>query len=621
MILLAWNLLPSHAASHNLSAYRAARGATISHGQQRLASSLQTVAQMGARPGVSASETGMTRLLRFHDDEIEVYIHTTGIDQADLQALDQHGVRIFRMHHQSGTVYASVPTRSLLTVATLPFVRWMSPPSYGVLRTGSVTSAGDMVMRAADVRTSLGIDGSGVYIGIISDSFIDMQPAVDSGDLPPDVIIVDGRDGSTALGARNEGRALAEIIHDLAPGATLLFHSALPSSMDMIAGIRALTAAGADIIVDDIGFLEEPVFEDGPLAQAVQEAIDNGVVYVTATGNDAMQHYNALYREFDPNDGDLDINLHDFGGGDTTMAVTIAPRRALAVVLQWPNPFDASANTADYDLLLLDAQGADEACAQPGLTGSCSSTNVQLGGNAFPFEVVSVDNNTSSAMTVTVVINRVAGEALPLVLNFSGQLTVLEHNVASQSIFGHPCVHDAVAVGAINVNDPGFDTIEPFSSRGPCEIFVPAFEVRMKPDLAAADGVQTSLAGFRPFFGTSAAVPHVAAVAALLIEAAGGPGALSNTQIVDTMRRAAIDLGPPGVDTVYGHGAVDAVLAVQALPPVEPPLQGGGEGGGGGCNILPSEQRIFAQFLEAFGNILLPIVVIIVRRAWRRWHT
>src|SRR5207237_6268458 len=137
-----------------------------------------------------------------------------------------------------------------------------------------------------------------------------------------------------------------------------------------------------------------------------------------------------------------------------------------------------------------------------------------------PLESIVFTNTTAQSMTVGVVIHRVAGPALPLSLNFLtlGRVTVLKHNVASGSIFGHPCVRDVIAVGAVDVHSAGFGTLEDFSSQGPCELFFPTHEFRAKPDVAAADGVNTSLPDFTPFFGTSAAAPHVAAVAALLME-------------------------------------------------------------------------------------------------------
>jgi hypothetical protein len=132
-------------------------------------------------------------------------------------------------------------------------------------------------------------------------------------------------------------------------------------------------------------------------------------------------------------------------------------------------------------------------------------------------------------------------------------------------MYGHPCVSEAVAVGAIDVSDPSFDTIESFSSQGPCHIYFPTRQTRFKPDVVGADGVNTSLPFFTPFFGTSAAAPHVAAVAALLIELGGGPGAVSPSRIRNTLRLGTTDLGGVGPDLVYGHGAVEAEQAAKLL--------------------------------------------------------
>lgn len=175
---------------------------------------------------------------------------------------------------------------------------------------------------------------------------------------------------------------------------------------------------------------------------------------------------------------------------------------------------------------------------------------------------------------------------MPLRIVFGGRFFVDEHNVPGRSVFGHPCVRDAMAVGAIDASDFGFDTIEPFSSRGPCEIFfapsgesdtkadgfrtsqvVPLTppEIRTKPDVVAADGTNTSLLAFAPFFGTSAAAPHAAAVAALLMDFGGGPEFTSASQILNLMRIAAVDQGAVGVDNIYGFGVVDAVQAADVL--------------------------------------------------------
>jgi subtilisin family serine protease len=64
--------------------------------------------------------------------------------------------------------------------------------------------------------------------------------------------------------------------------------------------------------------------------------------------------------------------------------------------------------------------------------------------------------------------------------------------------------------------------------------------------------------GYTYISGTTAATAHVVGVAALL--AAQGR---SNRQILDVLRKSAVDLGPPGPDPVYGFGRVDALAAVR----------------------------------------------------------
>ena len=555
--LLLWGLLPSPTASQDLATQLHTLKTAIPDSQQRIASPIRAAAQIVSQSGMAAARAQMGPGVRLHSSgAIEVYIYASALTPAKLDTLRQHGVRVLRSNAQFDMVYATVPPDALETLAALPFVRWIGAPAYSVRRTGSVTSEGDRVMRADLARTTLGVTGKGVKVGIISDSLCDPATSINSGDLPATITIVNGQDGCVDPDARDEGRALAEIISDLAPGANLLFRTGFPTSLDFIAAVQELTAAGAQVIVDDLGFFNEPIFEEGPVAQAVRQAIQQGVVFVSAAGNDAQRHYQGLFKEFAPNDADSGVNLHDFGGGDTRLDVRIAANATVVIFLQWANPFDGSANTADYDLLLVDAAGN---------TLAISNDN-QLNTQGPPLEAIVFTNTTGQSITVGVVVNRVAGPALPFALNFNtfGRVTVLKHNVASGSIFGHPCVRDVIAVGAVDVNSTGFGTLEDFSAQGPCELFFPTHEFRAKPDVAAADGVSTSLPDFTPFFGTSAAAPHVAAVAALLIEA-GGPGVVSNTRIANILRLAAVDRGTPGVDNSFGYGVVDALTAVQAL--------------------------------------------------------
>jgi subtilisin-like proprotein convertase family protein len=79
--------------------------------------------------------------------------------------------------------------------------------------------------------------------------------------------------------------------------------------------------------------------------------------------------------------------------------------------------------------------------------------------------------------------------------------------------------------------------------------------VRPKPDVTAADGVRTTVAGLNPFFGTSAAAPHAAAIAALVLS--GNPG-ITPAEVRTALTRTAIDIEASGYDRDTGFGIVMA---------------------------------------------------------------
>ena len=48
----------------------------------------------------------------------------------------------------------------------------------------------------------------------------------------------------------------------------------------------------------------------------------------------------------------------------------------------------------------------------------------------------------------------------------------------------------------------------------------------------------------------------------------------------------------------------------------------GDGGGGGGCSLIPGNLTDASSLLAALGNMLLPVMVLVVVRVWarRRWH-
>lgn len=531
-----------------------------------------TLSALAQAPGIFASPESRSmalrsaggRVMRFNSKgEIEVYVHMyRGIAPAE-PVLVAMGLNIALIHHQYDILKGWIAPDALESLSQLSFVRRVTVPDYAITRTGSVNSEGDVQLRAHDLRAA-GITGTGVRIGVISDGIDSRAAAQATGDLPGAITI------QTFAGSGDEGTAMLEIIHDLAPGATLGFCGPA-DSMEFVTCVQQLDATfNADIIVDDLGFLNEPYFEDGMAALAVQAAATGGVDYVSAAGNSAAGGYyeddyfaaNAIFPGLDPTwESEHDFGMAGIGGADSTQSIVLAPNESACAVLQWNDPFGGSDN--DYDLFIL-----DDNLAFPPLSFSIATQT----GTQNPLEAVFYENTSGANEIVHIVVARFAGmdRRLKLVVNTGLCKVFGEYFTAAGSIFGHPAVPGALAIASINTFDPGLDTIAPYSSRGPVRIDFPAFVLRPKPDLTGIDcGSVTGAGGFGQlapdgsirFCGTSAAAPHVAAVLALL----KSTGMYAADEDVDALKNTAVDLAPMGRDDVFGFGRVTAVAAAQQL--------------------------------------------------------
>ena len=493
---------------------------------------------------------------------VQVYIHLENTDSDTLQELRDLGAEIEITNSDVNVVQAWAPPSALDGIAALDAVDEITAPDYGFTKAGRVSTEGDGIHRADLVRAFSGISGRGVKVGVISDGVDSWYSALPRGDLPGDIEInPDNR------GRGDEGTALLEIIHDLAPGADLAFSGA-GSSLGFVESVLwlandAFNGEGADIIVDDLGFYLEPYYEDGVVAQAVKDVVAGGVVYASAAGNNANKHYTGTFSD----DGN---GYHDF---DESSETDIALRVSMgsAIILQWNDQFGASAN--DYDLFI----------CPPGLrpvkfniqNEVCGRSIRQQNGDDDPYEIIAIFDGREG----DVYIRKFSGDAKELKL-FVSRGAVLEHGVEEGGIIGHPAVAGALAVGAIGAAEPGNDEPEPFSDRGQTEIYFPSRETRNKPDLMGIDGVLITGAGgfgrpisrspFRRFFGTSASAPHVAGIAALVMEAqrkadpSMGKKAVADA-VAQKLKDTAIDLGETGRDNTFGYGRADAWAAVTSL--------------------------------------------------------
>ena len=516
------------------------------------------------------------------------------VTPAVLARVEELGGEVVNSVSKYRAIRAWLPLDTVEVLATLDEVQWIRVADRAVTNqevahpklvsnTGATgtdkvdTSEGDAAHDATGARATFGVDGTGVGIGVLSDGIGTLVERQASGDLPDSVVILDGQAGEDY---DREGTAMLEIVHDLAPGAHLYFATALGGAAQFAANIEALCEAGADIIVDDILYVSEAAFQDDIVARGVNAAVEAGCFYFSSAGNGGnLNDGTAGVWEGDFADagGDLNINgesvgdLHAFAEGAGTNPITDA---ADYYLLKWADPLGASAN--DYDLYLLDE-------SLIGLVGA--STDIQDGEHD-PLEGLLGSGLSGSDEDVGrhLVVVRNAGEGLYLRLNaLRGQL---EHATAGQTV-GHSAGENAIGVAAVDARSAGGDdgvfdgteSVETFSADGPRRIFFQpdgtpitlgdfsstGGEVLDKPDIAAADGVSTSTPGFETFHGTSAAAPHAAAIAALMVEAAGGRNRIDLASLREALAEAALDIEAQGIDRDSGAGIPLAPAAVSAV--------------------------------------------------------
>jgi hypothetical protein len=210
--------------------------------------------------------------------------------RADLEALGMQGAVAFG-RIVSGWVPISA-IEGMAALASLQFARSASATTH----VGLVTSQGDQAMRSSVARAAFDVDGTGVTVGVLSDSFNCLSGAaadVASEDLSPVTVI---QELPNCGGATDEGRAMLQLIHDVAPGAGLAFATAFIGQASFASNILALQAAGAGVIVDDVSFFREPMFQDGIIAQAVDTVKRMGVPYFSSAGNSDRQSYESSFR-------------------------------------------------------------------------------------------------------------------------------------------------------------------------------------------------------------------------------------------------------------------------------------------------------------------------------------
>ncbi len=578
---------------------------------------------------IGLAGSGPGSLQRDSEGRVLVYVRLRDVSNDTLADLRGAGASIANVSRELDTVTAAVGTESVDEVAALGSVlsveevlapdvaRGAADESLssrapipmtdtdGGPETNSICSPiiseGDTQLNAATARALYGIDGTGVGIGVLSDSYdtnasaaTDAGGDVASGDLPG-ASNPCGRTGPVEVltewpGGSDEGRAMLQTVHDLAPGATLRYATAYGGELAFAEHITDLRNAGSDVIVDDVSYTDEPFFQDGPIAVAANAARAAGVVYFSSAGNsngiDAGADWNGYeapaYRPTTcptaVTDVEASLDCHSFstsGPADPTYGFTLAAGKSIQVILQWAEP--RYGVVTDFDLMLIS-----------GSSVVASNRNRNVTTTQRPFETIYYTNSSGSPQVLEVAVNRWSGSATSRLKTLFWRafgVSAVEYatpggsDTAGHQIFGHNGSSGTVSVAATDYSDG--TAVESYSSRGPVTLYyapvsgtTPASTlgtpaVLAKPDVTATDGGQTTFfsAGSSPhrFYGTSAAAPHAAAVAALILDLNAGESA---STVVSQMLSAAVPMSG-GADGV-GVGRIDAlaasVLAWSKLP-------------------------------------------------------
>ncbi|AXW60818.1 serine protease [Ralstonia solanacearum] len=569
------------------------------------------------------------------------------VAQGDAQ---QAVAQLERLGFQTAAVYRNyisgcLPVTRIDEAAAIQQVQRISKVARST-RSGVVQGQGDYAQLSRSLRQAvkgLGIDltGKGITVGIVSDSFNcnselnqnasyvaqngrqdTMEDDVARGELPGKGrirILKELRDCSDGT---DEGRAIAEILHDVAPGADIVFYSGYGGLAEFAQGVetlalpkdktnaKGLAGGGAQVIIDDLQYSYEPAFQSGIVGAAIDNVVKNhGVAYFSAGGNDGVGASPVSYvnnaarfadQPIDPNGTGTPGRPLNFDPSGASQVFSLPVRATRQIVgfyrfslqLYWDQPFDNSASS--LQVCLADKNG--------------KPFNVMLDGEPYPSctdasvigqQAIAWGTLLGTEAEATLRIQLVDGVAPRRIRLQTSRVVIDQFGTADAAMFGHVLSPNAITTGAANylstpMCDPTLKTaqLERFSSHGGGLMLFdndgralarPVLDG--KPDIVGPDGVSSVFFGlpakdgakgfgvynlncrYYPeypyqFYGTSAAAPHIAGVAALMRQAV--PKATPD-QIYNALRKTAVDMDVPGHDNATGAGFVQPERALREL--------------------------------------------------------
>ena len=534
----------------------------------------------------------------------------------ELESLDVH---LLSVHWPWRTLFASVPVSHIDELIQSDSIERIRRPDYLDLPDPVQpptttrdpdrrlkTSAGETTLNSSELielSGSQGFTGRGVKIGLIAPGLYGWEDSYDSGDIPSSfspethATYSDGDVGyaqHSRLFANGEGTAMMEIVHDIAPDAEL-FHVLPRTTVGYANAIDWLKGKGVNVILTDITY-KLSAYPDGAfymqgqdqLSEKIDDLVRNdGIPFFCAIGNHADEHYMA---RFNPTHG-----VHEFSDSDFAIAILVNPEKTAQVLLVWNEPFGHA--KIDYDLHLYSGDAV--------LVESVDTQGTREDDFKEPHEFLSYKNETGDVQQYDIYVTRASGrQKLPFHI-FIKNAAFIQYLTPESSMYVPGDADLSFAVGATHwdstpADAPHLAEVTDYSSQGP------TMDGRSKPELIAPDKILSTvgmLEGFsNPFYGTSAAVPHVGAVAALILEASPG---LSPEKVYQALREGAIPLDQnnpnvSGAGLLNVRRSLEAALTYKGLPPRDTKT------------FTAGENTVSGYFAEEQGGILTAVGPFVV---------